>query len=137
MFAFHHIALSVSDEERSRIFYEMFDFKPIRRWAAEDGSLSILHLKNDNAVLELFCYRAAQSLPPSSQSLKSDLPIIGTKHFGMNVENIREVYERLRSNGVQMASEVTMGRTGIEYFFVRDPDGILFEVVHESGGYNF
>lgn len=54
----------------------------------------------------------------------------------MHVRDIHSVYERLRDEGVVIKSDLRMGRTGIEYFFIEDPDGILVEVVEETGDFD-
>src|ERR1700748_2575429 len=53
----HHIALSVSNRENSAAFYALLGFEPFYLLEAEDGSLTITHLKNGGIILELFCYR--------------------------------------------------------------------------------
>jgi len=83
MFSFHHVALSVSDLEESVAFYALLGFKPVFRWQAEDASLAIVHLKQGEALLELFCFSECTAPPDSSKQLATDLPRIGIKHFGV------------------------------------------------------
>lgn len=135
VFTFHHVALSVSDIERSAAFYSHFGFEQVRVWEADDSSLRIVHLKNGAALLELFGYRDYEALPEAAKNLDSDLRVVGTKHFGLHVQDIHAVYDRLRNEGIPIESELRMGRTGIEYFFMKDPDGILFELVEETGNF--
>jgi len=58
MFSFHHVALSVQDQDVSIAFYGVFGFVPLYRWSADDGR-SIVHLKLDETVLELFALKRA------------------------------------------------------------------------------
>lgn len=84
MFEIHHIAISVRDAQKSEDFYSYFGFKKVHRWEADDKSLQIIHLKNKQGViLELFCYASPQDAPAYTASTKTDLPIIGVKHFGL------------------------------------------------------
>ncbi len=128
----HHVALSVSDLGTSIGFYAAFGFAPVYRWQAEDGSLAIAQLKLDGILLELFCFAASTPAPASSKQLASDLPRIGIKHFGLRVPDIGAALERLRAAGLAGDIQVMHGRTGINYFFIRDPDGILLEIVQDD-----
>lgn len=87
MYSFHHVALSVRDSQVSEKFYEQLGFRQVHFWAAQDGSLTITHLRNGVMMLELFCYREHTEPPASIYNTKTDLPVIGTKHFGLRVES--------------------------------------------------
>lgn len=132
MFSFHHVALSVQNIEPSIEFYGVFGFSPVYKWVSDDESLSIVHLKQGDMLLELFCYKDTASAPTSSQTLATDLPRIGIKHFGLQVKDIYEAKEHLQTLGLADGVEVTQGRTGIDYFFIKDPSGILVEVVQDE-----
>jgi glyoxylase I family protein len=132
MFSLHHVALSVSDLDASIAFYATLDFKPVYRWQAEDGKLTIVHLKQGGFLLELFCFDNPTAAPASSQELVSDLPRIGIKHFGMRVADIHAALTQLQAQGLADGIRVVHGRTGIDYFFIKDPDGILLEIVQDD-----
>ena len=57
MFNINHVAISVTDIERSIEFYKKFGFQEFKSWKAEDGSIKINMLKLNNTVLEIFCYK--------------------------------------------------------------------------------
>lgn len=44
MFNVNHIAISVTNMERSMEFYKKFGFKDFKSWKAEDGSIKITML---------------------------------------------------------------------------------------------
>jgi glyoxylase I family protein len=133
MFLPHHIAISISNLEHSVGFYEKLGFDTVMQWQAEDGSLSIVHMKLGDMLLELFCYASGRDAPAMEQTLESDLKTIGTKHFGLRVDDIEMARKRLIEAGLADASvSVTKGRTGIEYFFLRDPDGLFVEIVQDD-----
>jgi glyoxylase I family protein len=131
MFAFHHTALSVSQLTKSLPFYRALGWDEVFRWSADDGSLVICHLKNGDAFLELFCY--SKPLPPThGHSLDVDLQHIGARHIAMRVQSVADAHSHLRREGIEPLSEIKDGRTGVRYFFVRDPDGIFVEIVEDS-----
>ena len=132
MFSFHHVALSVQSLGRSIEFYAVFGFTPAYRWNAHDEALSIVHLKHGETVLELFCFAKRNAAPDSSQTLATDLPRIGIKHFGLRVADIYAAKCHLQALGLADDVEVNQGRTGIDYFFIKDPNGILLEVVQDD-----
>jgi len=132
-FTVHHIAISVTDAKRSENFYSFFGFTRMRRWEAEDKSLQIVHLKNNEGIiLELFCYAASQDAPAHTASTKTELPVRGVKHFGLHVESIQKAKEEIEKHGIEIVTDITKGRTGPFYFFIKDPDGILVEIMQED-----
>ena len=132
MFSLHHVALSVSDLDASIAFYSTLDFKPVYRWHAEDETLKIAHLKLGEFLLELFCFNNPSAAPDSSKELASDLPRIGIKHFGLRVADIHAALAQLQVQGLADGVQVLKGRTGIDYLFINDPDGILLEIVQDD-----
>lgn len=132
MFSFHHVSLSVQNLEASIRFYAVFGFEPVFRWQAEDKKLSIIHLKLGEVLLELFCFEGAAEAPQSSKVLATDLPRIGIKHFGVQVADIDAAKAHLCDLGLADGVEVVEGKTGIRYFFIKDPSGILVEVVQDD-----
>ena len=133
MYSFHHICLSVTDRDQSVKFYNQLGFEQVHLWEADDGSMTITHLKNGDMILELFWYANYQPAPETIHSTKTDLPIIGTKHFGLKVDSIEAAHEDLAAKGiVNKDIEITQGRTGPRYFFIADPDGILVEISEDK-----
>ncbi|MDQ6992306.1 MAG: VOC family protein [Mariprofundus sp.] len=132
MFSFHHVALSVENLDASIAFYGVFGFLEVYRWHAEQGDLCIVHLKQGEALLELFCFKKADAAPDSSHTLSRDLPRIGIKHFALSVGDIYAAKGHLQQLGLAEGVDVVKGRTGVEYFFLKDPSGILLEVVQDK-----
>lgn len=131
MYSFDHTALSVSDLDRSIAFYTKLEFALYQRWDAEDGSLSIVQMKDaGGAVLELFCYRDCAALPDYRTALATDLPVLGTKHMGLQTPDVHAAAKALLAAGViKEEPTILTGRLGRSYFFIEDPDGILVEII--------
>ena len=103
------------------------------RWQAEDGNLTIVQMKLGDMLLELFCYAEPKQAPESTQQLESDLKRIGIKHFGLKTENIESTRQQLIKLGqCDESTAITHGRTGIDYLFLKDPDGIFVEIVQDN-----
>lgn len=132
MFNINHVAISVTNKEASVEFYKKFGFKEFKSWEAEDESIKIEMLKLENTVLEIFCYQENTQLPETAKSIATDLPVIGTKHFALGVENIEEAKKFVLENNICKDVEIKVGRLGKPYFFIADPDGILVEII-ENG----
>lgn len=133
MFVFHHCALSVRDLEESINFYRCFGFRPVMIWRSPDDSLRIAHLKlgEEEAILELFCYKSNIAAPGEEQSPGNDLERVGVKHLGLRVSSLNEAKRLLASHDLPQGTDITHGRTGIDYFFTQDPDGLWLEIVED------
>lgn len=132
MFCINHVAISVTDINKSIEFYKKFGFKEFKSWKAEDESIKINMLKLNNTVLEIFCYKENKELPEMAKSTVTDLPIIGTKHFALGVENIKKAKEFVIENKICNNIDIKVGRLGKPYFFISDPDGILVEIIEND-----
>jgi len=133
MYNIHHVALSVTDRTASVSFYEKLGFKQVHLWEAEDNSISITHVRLENFILELFCFKNHLPAPDTIHATATDLPIIGTKHFGLRVESIDAARNDLVAKGIVSPDiQITQGRTGPRYFFIEDPDGILVEIIEDK-----
>lgn len=132
MFNVNHIAISVTNMERSMEFYKKFGFKDFKSWKAEDESIKITMLKLNNTVLEIFCYKQYKNLPETAKLTATDLPILGTKHFALGVEKIEEAKKFVLENKICESVDIKTGRLGKEYFFINDPDGILVEIIEND-----
>lgn len=132
MYSPHHIAFSVSDSQASVNFYKQLGFEELSFWQAEDKSLSITHLSLNGLILELFCYAHPKPAPDSIHTTSTDLPIIGTKHFGLKTNSIEEARADLAAKGIVATDiEIKQGKW-YKYFFIEDPDGILVEITDEA-----
>lgn len=132
MFNVVHVAISVSNIRRSIDFYKRFGFKEFKSWDAADESIKIRMLKLNNFILEIFCYKNNIELPKTANSIATDLPVLGTKHFALGVSNIEKAKRWVLENNIVDEVNINIGRLGKSYFFIKDPDGILVEIIEND-----
>lgn len=130
--AFHHVAISVSNLTETMDFYGKLGFREVRRWRDESGSAFIVHLALNDYILEVFWYNDHR--PASLEvGLEDDLRVVGVKHFALRVNDIQQTLVTLKEHGyADSSTSISLGRTGIYYFFIKDPSGNWLEFVQDS-----
>jgi len=119
----------------SLVFYEQFGFRTVLHWKAPGGELEIAHLKLGENYLEIFWYRDQIPAPETAASLMTDLPRIGVKHFALRVDSVHEAKNFVENRGISQNVKIRHGRTGVTYFFIKDPSGILVEFLEDKRGF--
>lgn len=130
MFELAHVAISVKDINRSVDFYKKFGFEDYKNY--KDDNVEITMLKLNNMVLEIFCYEEYENIPEHAINLSLDLKTIGTKHIGIGVDNIENGIKFVKDNNLAENINICHGRLGKDYFFIKDPDGILVEIIERD-----
>lgn len=131
MFNFNHVTISVDNLENTLEFYNKFGFKIYKEY--HDESVDIIMLKLENMILEIFHYQEKEQLPEHSRNLGIDLKTIGNKHFGLGVKDIMEAKRFVEDNNLNDKEIIiNKGRLGKPYFFIKDPNGILMELIEED-----
>ena len=121
----HHVAIIVSDYERSKEFYvNKLGFEVIRenyRPGRDDWKLDLR--LNDSTELELFAIKNAPARPsyPEAQ---------GLRHLAFKVESVEETVKELAALGIDCEKVRTDDYTGGKMTFFHDPDGLPLEI-HE------
>jgi catechol 2,3-dioxygenase-like lactoylglutathione lyase family enzyme len=130
---FGHIALSVSNLKKSIAFYRrLFSLKCIQKYQHQDSGLAIALLKKGDIELELFEFKRHKPLPKYRKTLDNDLATLGVKHFSVEVSDIEGVYRKFKKAQVAFATGMRVFDNGRQYFFIKDPDGILVEVMEAN-----
>ena len=120
-----HIALYVSDIEKSRAFYKDFlGFGEPFQLDNPDGSLSLTFIKvNERQYIELF-----PGLKPDADRLN---------HISIQTDNPEAMRVYLASRGVAVPAKTPKGRIKNSNFNVKDPDGHTVEIVqYEPDGWS-
>lgn len=122
----HHIAIIVSDYEKSKEFYvEKLGFCVVREnYRPERGDWK-LDLKFGGAELEIFSRPTAPERPgwPGQEAR-------GLRHLAFRVENIESVVAELESMGIPCEPIRRDEFTHEKMTFFKDPDGLPLEL-HE------
>ena len=121
----HHVALIVSDYERSRDFYvNKLGFEVIREnYRAGRGDWKLDLRINGSTELELFAVKNAPARLsyPEAQ---------GLRHLAFRVESVEDTVRELEALGIACESIRTDEFTGGKMCFFHDPDGLPLEI-HE------
>ena len=132
MFSFHHVALSVRQLDVAVAWYAKLGFAEVYRWQAEDASLRIVQLKLGAVMLELFCFADNADASAETSALFPHLRQLGPRHFGLQVGSVEAAREAMiRADMTTESVVITEGKTGVRYFFLRDPDGNFVEILED------
>ncbi|HOW43436.1 MAG TPA: VOC family protein [Candidatus Omnitrophota bacterium] len=125
-----HIALSVANIARSAAFYKKhFGLRVSKRYSFKDKGMTIVLLKNKDMTLELFEFKKRKPLPQYRKTLDNDLHTLGVKHFSLETGNIEAAFKKFKQARVGLATDLRVFADGRKYFFLKDPDGNLVELM--------
>ena len=120
----HHVAIIVSDYEKSKKFYtEILGFSIIRENYREERGDYKLDLKLGDCELELFAI-------PNSPKRLSYPEACGLRHLAFYVESVEETVKELKERGIDTELIRLDAYTGKRMTFFHDPDGLPLEI-HE------
>lgn len=133
-----HVALSVSDLERSICFYtNLLGFEkvatiecpPESRLGEVAGmpgcSALIVHLRLGEMILELFGYTIPRGRPVPGDRTQADN---GLTHLGFVSQDIHADYRRLQEHGVKFYRQPIEYRPGVWNAYFYGPDGETLEL---------
>ncbi|MBO0462488.1 MULTISPECIES: SMU1112c/YaeR family gloxylase I-like metalloprotein [Enterococcus] len=120
----HHVAIIVSDYQKSRTFYvDLLGFEVIRENYREDRGDYKLDLKLGEMELEIFGIENAPKRPSYPEAC-------GLRHLAFKVERIEETVAELQKLGIETEPIRIDTFTGEKMTFFFDPDGLPLEL-HE------
>jgi catechol 2,3-dioxygenase-like lactoylglutathione lyase family enzyme len=125
---FRHVAIGVSDGDRSLAFYRDLLGFPLAgrlRYQNQVGLVIDVLDVGHNAVLELFSF----SVPTKPSVWQANDLQLGLRHVGFKVRDVDTEVARLKAVGVEFTMEPTDAVGGVRIAFFKDPDGTLLEVV--------
>ena len=143
MALFNHIALQVSDLEKSKEFYRKYiglvplfehglsgpQFEKVSGISGFDVTFAVLNDKKSDANIELVEFHNDFSDTVSTFS-----------HIAFEVEDVDTLYSVLKKDGIRTISEpVTISHphekiTGKRFFYFADPDGHMIEAYNKKEG---
>ena len=126
----HHTAISVSDIERTVLFYAVFGFEEVHRY--NDSEKTGVKLRLKDYILEVFAYDQNKDLSKLELGLGNNLAERGVKHIAVTVNDVEVALEELRLLGVANDTTQILAKGSARFFFVRDPDGMWVEVIKDD-----
>ena len=112
----HHIAIIVSDYEKSKKFYtEQLGFQILRENYREDRGDYKLDLKQGDCELEIFSGKGHPERPSYPEAC-------GLRHLAFHVEDIGETIKELNEAGIETEDIRRDTFTGKKMTFFHDPD---------------
>jgi len=124
----HHVAYTVNNLDESITWYkDKLGFSLVNRFNRPVRSTALL--KRDGVQIELFgISEGLQPLPEHNKDLLEDLSHMGIKHLCIEVNDLTETVEELKSKGVVFVTEPDEASFGGHYIFFKDCNGILIEL---------
>ncbi|KAF1295656.1 hypothetical protein BAU15_03700 [Enterococcus sp. JM4C] len=120
----HHVAIIVSDYQKSKDFYvNQLGFAIIRENYRPERNDYKLDLKLGDCELEIFGIEGAPKRPSYPEAC-------GLRHLAFKVTVIEEVIAELNSQGIETEPVRIDSFTGKKMTFFHDPDGLPLEL-HE------
>lgn len=120
----HHVAIIVSDYEKSKDFYvNKLGFEIIRENYREARDDYKLDLKLGECELELFGIKESPARPSYPEAC-------GLRHLAFHVEDIEDTIRLLNEQGIETEPVRLDEFTDKKMTFFRDPDGLPLEL-HE------
>lgn len=119
----HHIALIVSDYEKSKLFYtKILPFKILAENFREDKNSNKLDLIGPGGTrLEIFSFSAPPPRPSRPEAA-------GLRHLAFSVDDIHESISYLKTQEVEVEDIRIDPYTGRRFTFFADPDGLPIEL---------
>lgn len=123
----HHIALIVSDYEKSKHFYtEILGLQILNgTFRAERNSYKLDLALDGVYIIELFSFPDYAQRPSYPEAL-------GLRHLAFEVDDIEQASAELQAKNIPTEPIRIDEITGRKFFFFSDPDGLPLELYEKS-----
>lgn len=123
----HHIALIVSDYEKSKHFYmEILGLQILNETFRAERNSYKLDLALDGVyIIELFSFPDYAQRPSYPEAL-------GLRHLAFEVDDIEQASAELQAKNIPREPIRIDEITGRKFFFFSDPDGLPLELYEKS-----
>lgn len=123
----HHIALIVSDYEKSKHFYmEILGLQILNETFRSERNSYKLDLALDGVyIIELFSFPDYAQRPSYPEAL-------GLRHLAFEVDDIEQASAELQAKNIPTDPIRIDEITGKKFFFFSDPDGLPLELYEKS-----
>jgi len=122
----HHVAITVSDMQKSIDFYKRLGFGIISVYDKSEPGAKGASLKLGQIELEMFCFKNPAKSNPKEP--KEAFKAIGVTHFALGHNELDECCKKLKKAGFEILHEPKTASTGHRYTFLKDPDGTYIEL---------
>jgi catechol 2,3-dioxygenase-like lactoylglutathione lyase family enzyme len=122
-FGIRHVALNVRDAQRSKEFYQRV-FGMQLEWEPDPANVYLTSQGHDNLAIH---QAAGLGQEPAEASAGQSLD-----HIGFAVPTHADVdawWAHIQKEKVEVAREIKTHRDGAHSFYVKDPDGIVIQVI--------
>jgi glyoxylase I family protein len=123
---FDHVLIVARDLERSIEFYSLLGFEHLETIQRPNDRVAVMRL--GNVKIELM------NLPEGKETTREPrkLSDLGFRHIGFKVDDLEEVYDRLKDKiSFQAPPRKIPGRGNRMTVFFKDPDGVEMHFVQE------
>jgi glyoxylase I family protein len=118
----HHVAIIVSDIEKSLEFYgKALGFIVKEKTFRKDRNSWKVDIVKDDVQLELFTFPGAPGRPsyPEAQ---------GLRHIAFSVNDLEKLHQEIKSKNIDVEEIRVDHLTGKKFFFFSDPDNQPLEI---------
>jgi len=138
---FSHLAIRVTDLERSRRFYrDALEFRELTALEIAGGPTALLLEQPDLLLRAIFLERDGTQLELQQLDLPDEPEAVawtrvGLAHFGLRVDDVDAMLERVVELGgsVLETSRFRSEAHASDVVFVTDPDGTYVEIIRAAG----
>jgi catechol 2,3-dioxygenase-like lactoylglutathione lyase family enzyme len=118
-----HIAITVNNIEKTKIFYSNIGFKVVIENFSLEKSRYFMLLSGYDFQIEVFQF--VDQIP--NQKIENDLKMIGLQHIAFRVEDLSKMKDKLLENNIILDKDISISSLGIKFINILDPDGLIIE----------